>query len=213
MSVTAELRKLFETELHNYLKATLVCASNIKCLKKEISIKKTKHNEASGRIGFRFLNNACGYTLNTAAYSPELITFFYEVNPPYSSKLPEGIVYAMNTSMEGSFKSFAPNFGGTVDLPRNEEERKKACEWIYTKVRDIYLPRAINLIELKPETVNDIILFPNYYAYPFLIILYLIKKHNMSLSDKDMESVFSKRKRIIGNKSFDKQLLEKYLSE
>ena len=213
MSVTAELRKLFETELHNYLKANLVCASNIKCLKKEISIKKTKDNEASGHIGFRFLNNARGYNLYTAAYSPELITFFYEVNPPYRSNLPEGIVYAMNTSMEGSFKSFAPNFGGTVDLPRNEEEREKACEWIYTKVRDIYLPRAINLIELKPETVNDIILFPNYYAYPFLIILYLIKKHNMSLSDKDMELVFSKRKRIIGNKSFDKQLLEKYLSE
>ena len=213
MSVTAELRKLFENELYNYLKTNLVCASNIKCLKKEISIKKTKHNEASGRIGFRFLNNACGYTLNTGAYSPELITFFYEVNPPYSSKLPEGIVYAMNTSMEGSFKSFAPNFGGTVDLPRNEEERKKACEWIYTKVRDIYLPRAINLIELKPETVKDIILFPDYYAYPFLTILYLIKKHNMSLSDKDMELVFSKRKRILGNKSFDKQLLERYLSK
>ena len=213
MSVTAELRKLFEIDLYNYLKANLVCASNIKCLKKEISIKKTKDNEASGHIGFRFLNNARGYNLYTAAYSPELITFFYEVNPPYSSKLPEGIVYAMNTSMEGGFKSFAPNFGGTVDLPRNEEERKKACEWIYTKVRDIYLPRAINLIELKPETVKDIILFPNYYAYPFLIILYLIKKHNISLSDKDMELVFSKRKRILGNKSFDKQLLERYLSK
>ena len=213
MSVTAELRKLFETELHNYLKANLVCASNIKCLKKEISIKKTKDNEASGYICFDFLNNARGYCLCTSIDSPELIDFFNKVNPPYSSKLPEGIVYAMNTSMESGFKSFAPNFGGTVDLPRNEEERKKACEWIYTKVRDIYLPRAINLIELKPETVNDIILFPNYYAYPFLIILYLIKKHNMSLSDKDMELVFSKRKRIIGNKSFDKQLLEKYLSE
>ena len=175
--------------------------------------KKTKDNEASGYICFDFLNNARGYCLCTSVDSPELIDFFNKVNPPYRSNKPEGVVYAMNTSMEGSFKSFAPNFGGTVDLPRNEEERKKACEWIYTKVRDIYLPRAINLIELKPETVNDIILFPNYYAYPFLIILYLIKKHNMSLSDKDMESVFSKRKRIIGNKSFDKQLLEKYLSE
>ncbi|KES09958.1 Dual specificity phosphatase, catalytic domain protein [Snodgrassella alvi SCGC AB-598-O02] len=119
----------------------------------------------------------------------------------------------MNTSMESSFKSFAPKFGGSVDLPRNEEERKKTCEWIYAKVKDIYLPRAMNLIELKPETVKDIILFPDYYAYPFLTILYLIKKHNMSLSDKEMESVFSKRKRILGNKSFDKQLLNTYLSE
>ena len=213
MTVTAELRKLFEIELHNYLKANLVCGSHIKCLKKEISIKKTKDNQASGHIGFRFLNNDRGYILYIGVYSPELIDFFKEVNPPYRSNLPEGIVYAMNTSMESSFKSFAPKFGGSVDLPRNEEERKKTCEWIYAKVKDIYLPRAMNLIELKPETVKDIILFPDYYAYPFLTILYLIKKHNMSLSDKEMESVFSKRKRILGNKSFDKQLLNTYLSE
>ena len=64
-------------------------------------------------------------------------------------------------------------------------------------MRDIYLPRAMNLIELKPETVKDIILFPDYYAYPFLTILYIMKKHNMSLSDKEMESIYSKRKRIL----------------
>ena len=213
MTVTAELRKLFENELHNYLKANLVCSSNIKCLKKGISIKKTKDNESTGDIGFDFLNNARGYCLCTSVNSPKLIDFFNNINPPYRSNLPEGIVYAMNSLMEGSFKSFAPKFGGTVDLPRNEEERKKTCEWIYAKVKDIYLPRAMNLIELKPETVKDIILFPDYYAYPFLTILYLIKKHNMSLSDKEMESIYSKRKRILGNKSFDKQLLDTYLSE
>ena len=76
MTVTAELRKLFENELHNYLKANLVCGSHIKCLKKEISIKKTKDNQASGHIGFRFLNNARGYILYIGAYSPELIDFF-----------------------------------------------------------------------------------------------------------------------------------------
>ena len=78
-------------------------------------------------------------------------------------------------------------------------------------MRDIYLPRAINLIELKPETIKDIILFPNYYAYPFLTILYLSKKHNRSLTDKEVELIFSKRKRILGNKLFDKKLLEIYL--
>ena len=211
MSVTAELRKLFEFELYNYLKENIIYSPNIKCLKTEISIKKTKINQASGRIGFRFLNNDQWYCLSTSFDSPKLIVFFNKINPPYRSNNPEGVVYAMNTSMEIGFKSFAPNLGGTVDLPRNEEERKKTCEWIFTKVRDIYLPRAINLIELKPETIKDIILFPNYYAYPFLTILYLSKKHNRSLTDKEMELIFSKRKRILGNKLFDKKLLEIYL--
>jgi hypothetical protein len=207
--VTTELRKLFEVELQNYLKLNFSFGSNVKFLKNEISIKKTKNNEASGDVGFRFLNNACGYILYTAVDSPELIDFFNEVNPPYRSNKPEGIVYAMNTSMERGFKSFSPNMGGTVDLPKNEEDRKKVCEWIYTKVRDIYLPRVMNLIELKPEAIKDIILFPDYYSYPFLTISYVIKKNNIPLSDLDMESILSKK--VSGNKSFDINLLDTYL--
>lgn len=115
----------------------------------------------------------------------------------------------MNTSMEHGFKSFSPNMGGTVDLPRNEDEREKTCEWIYTKVKDIYLPRVMNLIELKPETINDVIAHPEYYAYPFLTILYIIKKNNIPLSELNMESILSKK--VSGNRSFDKNLLDTYL--
>lgn len=207
--MTAELRKFFEVELQNYLKSNFAFGSNVKYLKNEISIKKTKSNEASGDVGFRFLNNACGYTLYTGADSPELIDFFNKVNPPYRSNKPEGIVYAMNTSMEHGFKSFSPNMGGTVDLPKNEEDRKKACEWIYAKVKDIYLPRVMNLIELKPETINDVIAHPEYYAYPFLTILYIIKKNNIPLSELNMETILSKK--VSGNRSFDKNLLDTYL--
>lgn len=207
--MTAELRKLFEVELQNYLKSNFSFGSNVKYLKNEISVKKTKCNEASGDVGFRFLNNACGYILYTGVDSPELINFFNEVNPPYKSNKPKEIVYAMNTSMERDFKSFSPNMGGTVDLPKNEEDRKKACEWIYAKVKDIYLPRVMNLIELKPETINDIIAHPEYYAYPFLTILYIIKKNNIPLSELNMEPILSKK--VLGNRSFDKNLLDTYL--
>ncbi|RAW87457.1 hypothetical protein [Photorhabdus laumondii] len=207
--MTIELRKLFEIDLQNYLKSNFNLDSNVKFLKNEISIKKTKNNASSGDIGFRFLNNAHGYILYTGVNSPELLHFFKEVNPPYRSNKPENVVYSMNTSMENGFKSFSPTMRGTVDLPRNEEERKKTCEWIYTKVRDIYLPRTMNLIEIKPDAIKDITSFPDYYAYPFLTILYIIKKNNILLSDLDIESIFNKN--ITGNKSFDKNLLDTYL--
>ncbi|EQB97872.1 hypothetical protein [Photorhabdus temperata] len=135
----------------------------------------------------------------------------FDMNKP--SNKPENVVYSMNTSMENGFKSFSPTMRGTVDLPRNEEERKKTCEWIYTKVKDIYLPRTMNLIEIKPDAIKDIISFPDHYAYPFLTILYIIKKNNIILSDMDMdmdmEYILSKK--ITGNKSFDKNLLDIYL--
>jgi hypothetical protein len=140
---------------------------------------------------------------------PELRVFYNKTSPPYKPKFTTNFELVMNTSMEHSFKSFSPNMGGTVDLPKNEQARRKACEWIYTKVRDIYLPRVMNLIELKSEAIDDIIANPNYYAYPFLTILYIIKINNLSLNDLNMDSIHSKK--VIGNKTFDKNLLEKYL--
>lgn len=172
----SDLRKQFEGELQSYLKKNLTVGDNVKFLKSEIAIKKTKDNSASGYIGFRFLNNAKGYILYAGVGTPELNGFFDSVSPPYRSNRPEGVVYAMNTSMETGFKSFSQNLGGTVDLPKNADERLKACEWIYQKVKDIYLPRVINLIELNSKAIDDVLLFPDYYAYPFLTILYVIKK-------------------------------------
>lgn len=204
-----ELRKAFEKKLQDFLNGNADCIPDVKVLKNKLFVKKMKNNEASGYIGFDYLNNAHGYVLYAGVESPELLDVFKSINPPYRSNKPEYIVYSMNTSMEIGFKSFAPNIGGTVDLPRNDEERENACEWIYTKVKDIYLPRVMNLIELKPETIDDVIAHPNYYAYPFLTILYIIKKNNLSLNDLNMESILSKK--IFGSKSFDKNLLDTYL--
>ncbi|EJX0633967.1 hypothetical protein ODD08_004048 [Salmonella enterica] len=204
--MTIELRKVFETELQSYLKDKLSSFSFIKVIRNEV---KLAVGQASGRIGFGFLNNAQGYVLSESVSLPELRDFYNQISPPYRPNFTTNFELVMNTSMEIGFKSFSPSMKGTVDLPRNEDERKKACEWIYTKVRDIYLPRAMNLIELKPEAIKDVISFPDYYAYPFLTILYIIKKNNIPLSELNMESIFSKK--ILGNKSFDKNLFEAYL--
>lgn len=203
-----ELRKFFEKELQCFFKRNTNSFSNVKVLKNKLVIN-GGGNEASGYIGFDYLNNAHGYVLYAGVDSPELLEVFKSINPPYRSNKPEGIVYSMNTSMEIGFKSFSPNIGGTVDLPRNENEIEKTCEWIYTKVKDIYLPRIKSLIEIGPKVIDDVIENPSYYAYPFLTILHVIKKNNISVDKLNMESILSKK--IIGSKSFDKILLDTYL--
>ncbi|EFA2318354.1 hypothetical protein [Escherichia coli] len=206
--MSIELRKKFETVLADYFKTRLFLGANIKVLRSSICIKKTNSINAQGELAWGYLNNANGYFLSVSVESFELKNFFNEIKPPYKSNLLTDKSLFMNTLME-KFKIFATKIGGTVDLPKNEEERSKACEWIYTKVNDIYLPRAMNLIELKPEAIKDIISFPDYYAYPFLTIIYIIKKNNIPLSELDMDSILSKK--ILGNKSFDKNLLDAYL--
>ncbi|MCX8986169.1 hypothetical protein, partial [Citrobacter portucalensis] len=170
--MSIELRKKFETILTDCFKTRLLLGPNIRVLKNSICIKKTNSINAQGELAWGYLNNANGYFLSLSVESFELKFFFNEINPPYKSNLLTDKTLFMNTLME-KFKIFATKIGGTVDLPKNEEERSKACEWIYTKVKDIYLPRVMNLIELKPETINDVIAHPEYYAYPFLTILYI----------------------------------------
>ena len=206
--MSIELRKQFETELNNYLKENLTCYKNIKVLKNKINVNGVGVVDAQGELSWGYLNNANGYFLSLSVDSIELNDFFNEITPPYKTNLMTNKTFYMNTLME-KFKLFATRIGGTVDLPVSEKERSKTCEWIYTKIKDIYLPRVINLIELKPKTIDDVIDNPGYYAYPFLTILYVIKKNNIPLDSLNMESILSKK--IVGNKSFDKNLLDTYL--
>ncbi len=205
--MTMELRKIFESELKDMLKSRFSDCKGMRFSKNEITI---KLNGAEGWIGFRFLNNAQGYTLSESVAQPELRAYFNEISPAYRPNFTTEYELAMNTSMETGFKSFSPNLGGTVDLAKNEVERLKACEWIYQKVKDIYLPRVMNLIELNPKAINDVLLFPDYYAYPFLTILYVVKKNKIPPSQLNMERVFSKK--VVGSKSFDKELFNSYVN-
>ncbi|MDX5630941.1 MULTISPECIES: hypothetical protein [unclassified Brenneria] len=206
--MSIELRKNFETELNIYLKENLTLTNYMKILKNRININRIGDINVQGELSWGYLNNANGYFLSLSIDSIELNDFFNEIAPPYKSNLLTDNTFFMNTLME-KFKLFATKIGGTVDLPRNEEEISKTCEWIFTKIRDIYLPRVMNLIDLKSDAINDVIANPNYYAYPFLTILYIIKKNNIPLSDIDMDFILSKK--ITGNKLFDKNLLDTYL--
>ncbi|MHA6308141.1 hypothetical protein ACX3SV_13740 [Hafnia paralvei] len=206
--MSIELRKQFETELNNYLKENLTFSKNINILKNKININNKGVINACGELSWGYLNNAKGYFLSLSVDSIELNKFFNEITPPYKTNLLTNNVFYMNTLME-KFKSFATKIGGTVDLPRSEKERSETCEWIYTKINDIYLPRVINLIELKPKAIDDVVVNPSYYAYPFLTILYIIKKNSIPLDSLNMESILSKK--VVGSKSFDKNLLDTYL--
>ncbi|WP_333975508.1 hypothetical protein [Burkholderia cepacia] len=202
--MTAELKKIFEKRLQEVLKEN-ISESGVKVSKGEILV--GRESAGYGRIGFRFLKNANGYILSAAADSPDLQDFFKENNPPYKPKIPTGLVLAMNTSME-VVKSFSPNIGGAVDLPRNEMEVESTCRWICEKVASIYLPRVINVVDGKVELIRDVMENPGYYSYPFLTIVFSAKKNGVELSGIDVDYLLGKN--ISGNKSFDEGVLRKY---
>ncbi|WP_124469424.1 hypothetical protein [Burkholderia cepacia] len=202
--MSAELRKIFEKRLQEVLKEK-VTESGAKVSKGEILV--GREGVGNGRIGFRFLKNANGYILSAAADSPDLQDFFKKNNPPYKPRIPTGLVLAMNTSME-RVKSFSPNPGGAVDLPRNEMEVESTCRWICEKVTGIYLPRVINAMEVGARLIWDVMENPNYYSYPLLTIVFAAKRNGVELGGLDVDYLLGSR--VSGSKSFDEGVIKEY---
>ncbi|MGY4728280.1 hypothetical protein [Burkholderia pyrrocinia] len=199
-----ELKKMFEGRLRETLKEN-ISGIGIKVSRGEILV--DREGGGNGRIGFRFLKNANGYILSAAADSRDLQGFYKKSNPPYKPKMPTGLVLAMNTSME-TVKSFSPNVGGVVDLPRDEAEIESACRWICKKVESIYLPRMINVVEIKSGLIRDVMDNPNYYSYPFLTIVFAAKRNGVGLDGLDVDYLLGKK--VSANKSFDESILKAY---
>lgn len=197
------MRNKFETELKMHLKTEFKSFSNMKVNKNEIVI---KFDEANALIGFSYLSKSMGYAIHSSVIMPALSHFYNEISPPYRPNLFSGCVMAMSSEQESN-KSFSNRI---VSLPDNDEKIMNACLLITEKIKTEYLLRIEKLVKLEIEAIDDILDNPDYYAYPFLTILYIIKKNNVIPDKINLELILSKR--ITGRKTFDKELLSEYLS-
>ena len=204
-----ELKLQFENELKEHLTIELSSYKNISVLKNEIKIKKTKDNNAHGSIVFDYLVNARGYVLTMSAMAPEFDLFVNEVSPPYGSNILSEYTLAMSSSGEKT-KSFSYLVGGAIPFPQNTEKFKETISWISEKVTSIYLPRVFHLLNFDSLLISDVLDNPQDYSYPFLLILYVLKKNNLDFSTVDENILFSKK--ISKNSSFDKSTYMQYIN-
>ncbi|NIE63555.1 hypothetical protein [Burkholderia sp. Ax-1719] len=199
-----DVKKTFEKRLQEVLKSN-IDLDGVKFLRNEITVKKSE--DAVGRIGFRFLSNANGYILAASADSADLQSFFSEIKPPYKPNIATGLAFAMNTSMEID-KLFSPNQGGAIALPRNEVEIESVCQWICGKVKDVYLPRVLRVLEADPRLVDDVLANPDYYSYPVLTIIFAVYKNNLNTDGLNFDYMLGKK--VSKNKNYDAELLRKH---
>jgi hypothetical protein len=199
-----DVKKTFEKRLQEVLKSS-IDFDGVKFLRNEISVKKS--GDAVGRIGFRFLSNANGYILAASADSADLQSFFNEIKPPYKPNVATGLAFAMNTSMEVD-KLFSPNQGGAIALPRDEVEVESVCQWICGKVKDVYLPRVLRVLEADPRLLDDVLKDPGYYSYPVLTIIFAAYKNNLKVDSLNFDYILGRK--ISKNKNFDAELFKKF---
>lgn len=201
---TKEPRAIFENRLQLHLKNTFADFSWLKVNKNMLV---ATFGDAEGNINFQYLNKSNGYTLSMFVESPEIKNYITSIQPIYRSNLIVDYVYCMTSSGESS-KDFSRDYGGTLRLPKNENDVESACLWIESRMRSIFLPRMINILELRKELIDDAVKHPEYFAYPFLTIMKVIIKHQLQPTPQQMELFLSKR--ISRNKNFDGELIKNY---
>lgn len=200
-----EQRKKFETHLIFTLKKFFGDKKEIKILKTGISV---KNEQGEAKLNWRFLNNANGYSLSVSVVHNKLKQFIESTPPPYPPNNHGDCELVMNTSMEKSnFRQLSRE--GVVLLPSNDVEIEQVSEYMCKRIEDIYLPRALSLLENKTETIDDVKTFPQYYKYPISTIVFIAKQNGLKINDFNFDELLSKK--ISGNRNFDRMLIENFL--
>ncbi|WP_322071855.1 hypothetical protein [Paraburkholderia bannensis] len=202
--MSMDVRKSFEKRLQETLRSD-IDLKGVKIIRNEIVI--NQGDGKVGRIGFRFLSNANGYILSASADSQEFQDFFRSMEPPYRPNIPTGLVFAMNTSMETE-KLFSPNQGGAVTLPRDESEIEQTCQWICGKVKEIYLPRVLRVLNNSPKLIDDVIANPDYYSYPMLTVVFSALNGGAGFGGLNIDYILGRK--FSKNKNYDSDLLRKF---
>ncbi|KER72786.1 hypothetical protein HR51_09300 [Burkholderia cepacia] len=86
-------------------------------------------------------------------------------------------------------------------------EVESTCRWICEKVANVYLPRVIDVVEVKPGLIRDVMENPGYYSYPFLTIVFAAKKNDIAVGELDVDFILGRK--ISSNKSFDGDVLNR----
>ncbi len=203
----ADVRKELEKELLTGLKAITSSFVGLKASKNKIVL--LDGFKKLGEIYIHYLTRADGYYAGVEISECDAMEFCLLQSPPYNSRLLNSS-FLSKTSLSERGKEFGDEFGGIIRMPAPSEMNLTARK-IEHRLTRFYLSRAENCLTGSLLLINDVLLSPDDYAFPFLTVLFAAKKNGLTLKDERFQRVLNAKK-IFGNKYFDLALTEKILS-
>ncbi|MDR6673843.1 hypothetical protein [Xanthomonas sp. 1678] len=204
--MSTEIRKALEKELLARFEQTASSRPHLKAGKNKLSLVAAK--EKLGEIYIQHLRNADGYYAGLEIHACEALNFCKSQSPPYPSRLTNASCMS-KTSLSEEAKSFGDELGGIIRIPPFQEAASTATK-INDRIVKFYLPKAENCILGTTSLIEDILVEPSNYAYPFLTSLYVAHKNGLDLSSDLFHEVLS-TKAVFGNKNFDVALANELL--
>lgn len=206
MSINArkELEKYLPIEFGSVRSS---CAS-LKSSKNKLALRGAGNSLAE--IYIQYLAKADGYYAGLEVLKCEAMDFCMRQSPPYTSKLLNSS-FLSKTSLSERDKEFGDEIGGIIRAPELLEVKSTARK-IQQRLVEFYLPAAENCITGSLSLIDDILISPDNYAFPFLASLFCAQKNELALESDKFQKVLSTKK-IFGNKKFDIALAQKILSQ
>ncbi|MBB4813346.1 MULTISPECIES: hypothetical protein [Pseudomonas] len=204
--MSLEVRKNMEVELLAALKQITSPHFNLKASKNKISLLAEK--EKFGEIYLQHLTKADGYYAGMEIYTCEAFSFCKNQSPPYQSRL-FNTSFLSKSSLSEETKQFGDELGGIIKTP-SAQDINATVKKISDRLSLYFLSKAENCILGTTKLIDDVLSEPDSYAFPFLTILFVAHKNNMSLDSDVMRKVLA-MKSILGNKKFDLELANKIL--
>jgi hypothetical protein len=204
--MTADNRLHFETELLKELKLISSRLNGVVATKNKLKFKHKQKYVAE--LYFTHIQRSDAYILGGRVYGGDLYECMLNYTPPYKSNLFQDACFSFITSGEQG-RIFSGNMMGAIETP-SPEKAGGVCEHIESVLEKIYIPKILSCITPTEQTVEEVLLSPDNYAYPAVFISCAASLGgSYDYSKQIKKSINSKR--IIKNKSYDIPLLSDFI--
>lgn len=198
-------REVYEQALAAALADAFAAEPRLTVRPLSVAVRPTSGRRAVASLDLRYIQAARGHVLEVAADEPAALRELREqVAPPYGSNLLSDAAMAFTSSGERD-RVFAPTAGGAVVVPQGEREVAATCAWVVGRLTEVFVPRVLDLVDLRPGVVDGVLRNPDHYAYPVLTVVAAMRLHGIGRDEVDTERLLGRR--VSRNRAFDAHLL------
>lgn len=207
MTTHPEIRKAYEELLKTEMQNAFGHYKNFRISKNTITIKSDTNKTfkvSESNLHFEYAHK--GWNLGLLVESPVIYNFIQQLNTPYLRATP-WVMYYYSLAVKNNYFVPFENLG-TIGLPPNLEEVPDGVGYIIERLQEVFIPKILNFIDIKPELIDDILFRPEDYYYPIPIVIYTLKHNGLPLTVELKSTLLSDK--YIKNLEFDKNLLDSF---
>lgn len=135
------------------------------------------------------------YTLLFWLEHPQLTDFVQQINPPYGlhkgERIPPRVTFSSLSTRDDYFVPKSEL--GIIRLFDDSRDNATKVAYIIDKLATVFVPKAINVVDMTPNVIDDILQRPTDYNYPILTAIFVLKKNDLPLTNELKQTLLQEK--------------------